>query len=188
MCNRCLCMYGSIHENFWVIYTVCYTSYGRKNKFARCYKATAYVGSAGRVCLTAGLLARSQCASGRSCDRPPDTDFRDFPRSHSKCRVIKIHVALHVSHAALLKINSKIFTKAQPCQRDQNFVIMLHSRHQIRPKCSHISSPAYFQQSTSLQLTIFTSQCFSLNQPTFSRRTKGGCLSPSQQYTFPNPL
>jgi hypothetical protein len=48
-----------------------------------------------------------------------DTDFRDFPLSYSKCRVTKIHVALHASHAALPKINSKICTKAQPTQRDK---------------------------------------------------------------------
>jgi hypothetical protein len=50
-----------------------------------------------------GLLARSQFASGRSCDRPTRSRFSVFflgPRANAEL-VIKFHDALHASHAAL---------------------------------------------------------------------------------------
>ena len=48
--------------------------------------------------------------------------------------VHKPHVALHSSHAALPKINQDVFTKTQPSQPDQNFVIMLASKTQTELK------------------------------------------------------
>jgi hypothetical protein len=51
----------------------------------------------------AGLLARSQFASGRSCDRPSRSRFYVVflgPRANAEL-VPKFHVALHASHAAL---------------------------------------------------------------------------------------
>jgi hypothetical protein len=48
-----------------------------------------------------GLLARSQFASGRSCDRPTRSRFSVVgPRAYAEV-VPKFHVALHASHAAL---------------------------------------------------------------------------------------
>jgi hypothetical protein len=63
----------------------------------------------------AGLLARSQFASGRSCDRPNRSRFPvDFlgPRANAKL-VPKLHVALHASHTALPMVKLKLspFTK-----------------------------------------------------------------------------
>jgi hypothetical protein len=63
----------------------------------------------------AGLLARSQFASGRSCDRP--TRLRFFvvflgPRANAEL-VPKFYVALHASHAALpmVSLNISLYTK-----------------------------------------------------------------------------
>jgi hypothetical protein len=57
-----------------------------------------------RVCgFNAGLLARSQFASGRSCDRPARSSFSVVflgPRANAEL-VPKFHVALHDSHEAL---------------------------------------------------------------------------------------
>jgi hypothetical protein len=57
----------------------------------------------------AGLLARSQFASGRSCDRPTRSRFSVVylgPRANAEL-VPKFHVALHASHAALPMVNLK---------------------------------------------------------------------------------
>jgi hypothetical protein len=65
---------------------------------------TARIGTNVRVRgFNAGLLARSQFASGRSCDRPTRTRFFVVflgPRANAEL-VPKFHVALHASHAAL---------------------------------------------------------------------------------------
>jgi hypothetical protein len=58
----------------------------------------------------AGLLTRSQFASGRSCDRPIRSRFSVVfivPRANAKL-VPKVHVALHASHAALSMVTPKI--------------------------------------------------------------------------------
>jgi hypothetical protein len=58
----------------------------------------------------AGLLARSQFASGKSCDRPTRSRFSVVflgPRANAEL-VHKFHVALHASHAALPMITPKI--------------------------------------------------------------------------------
>jgi hypothetical protein len=51
----------------------------------------------------AGLLARSQFASGRSCDRPTQSRFSIVFLGHRANAelVPKFHVALHASHATL---------------------------------------------------------------------------------------
>jgi hypothetical protein len=58
----------------------------------------------------AGLLARSQFASGRSCDWPTRLRFSVLflgPRANTEL-VPKFHVALHASHAALPIVTLKI--------------------------------------------------------------------------------
>jgi hypothetical protein len=67
-----------------------------------CNEAAAQIGAADRV-FNAGLLARSQFASGRSRDRPTQSSFPLVflgPRANSEL-VSKFHVALQASHAAL---------------------------------------------------------------------------------------
>jgi hypothetical protein len=53
--------------------------------------------------LAAGLLASSQFASGRSCDRPTRSRFSVvFLGLRADAELVpKFHVALHASHAAL---------------------------------------------------------------------------------------
>jgi hypothetical protein len=67
-------------------------------------KAAAQIGTNVRVRgFNAGLLARSQFASGRSCDRPTRSRFLVVflgPRKNAEL-VPKFHVALHASHSAL---------------------------------------------------------------------------------------
>jgi hypothetical protein len=67
-----------------------------------------------RVCgLNAGLLIRSQLASGRSCDRPTRSSFSVvFLGSRVNAELVpKFHVALHASYAALPIITLKF----SPC-------------------------------------------------------------------------
>jgi hypothetical protein len=72
---------------------------------------TAQIGISVRTrVFNAGLLARSQFASGRSCDRPTRSRFSVVfhgPRANAET-VPKFHVALHASHAALPMITPKI--------------------------------------------------------------------------------
>jgi hypothetical protein len=64
----------------------------------------AHIGTSVRALVfNAGMLARSQFASGRSCDRPTRSRFSvGFlgPRANAEL-VPKFHVALHASHAAV---------------------------------------------------------------------------------------
>jgi hypothetical protein len=57
----------------------------------------------------AGLLARNQFASGRSCDRPTRARFSVVFLGHRPNAelVPKFHVALHASHAALPMVTLK---------------------------------------------------------------------------------
>jgi hypothetical protein len=69
-------------------------------------KATAQTGTN----VNAGLVARSQFASGRSCDRPTLSRFSVVflgPRANAEL-VPKFHVALYASHAALPMVTYKI--------------------------------------------------------------------------------
>jgi hypothetical protein len=74
-------------------------------------KATAEIGTNVRVrVFNVGLLARSQFASVRSCDRPTRSMFSMVflgPRANAEL-ISKFHVALHDSHATLLMITLKI--------------------------------------------------------------------------------
>jgi hypothetical protein len=71
----------------------------RKNK-----KKTAQIGTSVRARIfNAGLLARSQFAFGRSCDRQTRSKFSVVflgPRANAEL-VAKFHIALHASHAVL---------------------------------------------------------------------------------------
>jgi hypothetical protein len=74
-------------------------------------KKTAHVGTNVRTrVLNVGLLARSQFASGRSCDRPNRSRFSVVflgPRANAEL-VPKFQVAQHASHATLLMVTQKI--------------------------------------------------------------------------------
>jgi hypothetical protein len=64
----------------------------------------------------AGLLAKSQFASGRSCDRPTRSRFSLVffgPRANAEM-VPKFHVALHALHAALPKVTPKVSPLCTP--------------------------------------------------------------------------
>jgi hypothetical protein len=73
-------------------------------------KAAAQIGTNVRARgFNAGLLARSQFASRRSCDRPTRSRFSVVflgPRANAEL-VAKSHVALHASHAALPMVTLK---------------------------------------------------------------------------------
>jgi hypothetical protein len=79
-------------------------------------KATAQPGTDAKVrVFSAGLLARSQFASGRSCDRPARSRFSEVfldPRANAEL-VPKFHVALYASHAALPMVTSKFLALTQ---------------------------------------------------------------------------
>jgi hypothetical protein len=74
-------------------------------------KATAQIGTNVTAHeFNAGLLARSQFASGRSCDQPTRSRFSVVflgPRENAEL-VPKFQVALHASHAALPMVTLKI--------------------------------------------------------------------------------
>jgi hypothetical protein len=85
-----------------------------KKKMKQNKNATAHTGTNVRVRgFNAGLLARSQFASGKSCGRPTRSMFSVVflgPRANAEL-VPKFHVALHASHAALPMVKLKI----SPC-------------------------------------------------------------------------
>jgi hypothetical protein len=79
--------------------------------FSKKKKKSAQVGINVRArVFNAGLLARSQFASGRSCDRSARSRFPVvFHGSRSNVEFVpKFHVALHASHAALKTVILKI--------------------------------------------------------------------------------
>jgi hypothetical protein len=74
-------------------------------------KTTAQTGANVRARgFNAGLLARSQFASGRSCNRPTRSTFSVvfFGLRANAELVPKFHIALHASHAALPMVTLKI--------------------------------------------------------------------------------
>jgi hypothetical protein len=83
----------------------------KKGKEKEKKNTTAQIGTNVRTRgFNAGLLARSQFASGRSCDRPTRLRFSVLflgPRANAEL-VPKLHVALHASHAALPMVTLKI--------------------------------------------------------------------------------
>jgi hypothetical protein len=74
-------------------------------------RKTAQIGTNVRARIfNAGLLARSQFASGRSCDQPTRSRFSVVflgPRANAEL-VPRFQAALHVSHAALPMATLKI--------------------------------------------------------------------------------
>jgi hypothetical protein len=74
-------------------------------------RKTAQIGTnVGARVFNAGLLARSQFASGRSCDQPTRSRFSVVflgPRANAELAP-KFHVALHASHAALPMVTLEI--------------------------------------------------------------------------------
>jgi hypothetical protein len=74
-------------------------------------KITAQIGTNVRArVFNAGQLARSQFASGRSCDQPTRSRFSVVflgPGANAEL-VSKFHVKLHASHAALPMVTPKI--------------------------------------------------------------------------------
>jgi hypothetical protein len=83
----------------------------KKKKRRQKKNTTALIGTNVRARgFNAGLLATSQFASGRFCDRPTRSRFSMFflgPRANAEL-VPKFHVALHASHAALPMATLKI--------------------------------------------------------------------------------
>jgi hypothetical protein len=70
---------------------------------------TAQIGTNVKAGFNAGLLARSQYASGRSCDWPTRSKFSVVflgPREIAEL-VPKFHIVLHAFHAALPMLTSK---------------------------------------------------------------------------------
>jgi hypothetical protein len=85
---------------------------------------------------SAGLLARSQFASGRSCDRPTRSRFSVVfldPRANAELAP-KFQVALHASHAALPMVTSKkFFALTQPVELRFPFKFNLHANPPPHP-------------------------------------------------------
>jgi hypothetical protein len=110
MCFRINChlLFSSLF-NVYACFNIMFTAYfysfplfGMEwcQVFCSCSLYAVYVRA--RV-FNAGLLARSQFASGRSCDRPTRSRFSVVflgPRANVEL-VPKFHVALHAFHAAL---------------------------------------------------------------------------------------
>jgi hypothetical protein len=86
----------------------------KRKKKGRKRKTATQIGTNIRArVFNAGLLARSQFASGRSCDRPTRSRFSVVvlgPRANAEL-VPKVHLALHASHAAL----SMVALEISPC-------------------------------------------------------------------------
>jgi hypothetical protein len=82
-----------------------------KKKTKQKKNTTAQIGTNVRARgFNAGLLARSQFASGKSCDRSTRSRFSVVflgLRANAEL-VLKFHVALHASHAALPMLTLKI--------------------------------------------------------------------------------
>jgi hypothetical protein len=105
------------------------------------------------------LVARSQYASGRSCDRPTRSICSVAllrPRTKAQS-VTKIHVALHASHAAVPMLPTFRHNAA------------------VSPDVHFLPCAAYCLQSTSKRLTL---------QPTFTRRTSGHSLGNFREVNF----
>jgi hypothetical protein len=82
----------------------------RKKKRKQKKNTTAQIETIRARGFNTGLLARSQFASGRSCDRPTRSRFSVVflgPRANAEL-VPKFHVALHASHAALPMVTLNI--------------------------------------------------------------------------------
>jgi hypothetical protein len=113
-CTRCVAYPNYMHIKTSVNQTV-YVFYN---------KATSQIGTNVRAgVFDAGLLARSQFASGRSCDRPTRSRFSVVflgPRANAKL-VPKFHVALHASHEALQTLTFQNLGIIYPSQCQTTF-------------------------------------------------------------------
>jgi hypothetical protein len=83
------------------------------------------------------------------------------------------------------KINFKIFAKPQPFQSDQNFVIMLPSKHKIQPKFSSsflccTLPTVHYQPSYVLHFSVF----FLANSLPLPEGQAGTACEPSEHLTF----
>jgi hypothetical protein len=128
----------------------------------------------GLVYLNAGLLARSQYAFRRSCNRPTRSRFSVVfhgPRANAKL-VSKFHVALHASHAALPMLTSKFRPKVAPCINIQISPNAALPRNISKFKIAHERiRPCFTSHST-----FSTSKRLTFTKPTFTRRTSGHFL------------
>jgi hypothetical protein len=106
MC-RCYTQFGA-HPNYKHIEIIVNNNLWKKGKEKN---TTAQIGTNVWACgFNAGLQARSQFASGRSCDQPTQSRFSVIflgPRANAEL-LPKFHVALHASHAALPLVTLKI--------------------------------------------------------------------------------
>jgi hypothetical protein len=94
------CLFKLYRDNIFIKATC---KFFQRNKGKKEEKAAQIVTSARARAINAGLLAISQYASGSSCDRPIRSRFSVVflgPRASAEI-VLKFHVALHASHAAL---------------------------------------------------------------------------------------
>jgi hypothetical protein len=132
------------------------------------------------VYLNAGLLARSQYAFGKSCDRPTRSRFSVVflgPRADAEL-VPKFHVALHASHAALPMLTSKFRPKVAP------HIIFQISPNAALPRIISKFKIAHERSKTLLNFspcytshpTFSISKRLTFTKPTFTRRTSGHCL------------
>lgn len=81
--------------------------------------------------LNAGLLARSQYESGRSCNRPTGSRVFAFlfaPTANAPL-ILKIKDALRASHADIPKLNSKFSLTRSPPDVTKLFAKILPSKH-----------------------------------------------------------
>ena len=136
------------------------------------------------------IQVRSQCALGRSVTGQLDPCLPWF--SSVIEQVMRLYPK-STRHCMLLtqpspKINFKFFAKPQPFQSDQNFVIMLPSKHKIQPKfsssflCCTLPTfhypPSYF-----LHFSLF----FLAKSLPLSEGQAGTAFEPSEQLTFLTP-
>jgi hypothetical protein len=104
-----VCCLFKLYADKIFVKTTC--KYFQRKEKKKKTKRKAQIGtSVGARVFNAGLLARSQFASGRSCDRPTRSTFSVVflgPRANAEL-VLKFHVALHASHTALPMVTPKI--------------------------------------------------------------------------------
>jgi len=102
----------------------------------------------------------------------------------------KMHVVLRDSHADHPNINFEILSKMQPFQRDQNFVIMLPTKHNSDQKltfCPPIPTPNSPLPSLPITLpALFPKFSLAISVPLPKGRA-GTVWEPSAQLTFVTP-